>query len=267
VRIRDLNWMHLEEYLEEEDRIVLPVGSTEQHAYLSLETDNILAERASVEAAEPLGVPVLPVFAYGVTGFTAYPGSPTQKQPVVWPEEGNPRIWREALGDGSFGGLYQRSAEDENRVWQAAVEGSASAASGRALSPDRRALEGGALDVRDDARTARLVVTRDEHRHRLGRGLAVAGQDRLAGRHAPRPEPLERAARDDRVVLEGQLSAVVDLDARDDVAPDERRVCEHAAEPFVAHLLEVGEEDDVIDVVEGVEVAPADLDLLLVNHG
>ena len=77
MRIRDLNWMQLETYLRKDDRIVLPVGSTEQHAYLSLETDNILAERASVEAAEPLGVPVLPVAPYGVTGFTAYPGSPT----------------------------------------------------------------------------------------------------------------------------------------------------------------------------------------------
>ena len=69
MRIRDLNWMQLETYLMKDDRIVLPVGSTEQHAYLSLETDNILAERASVEAAEPLGVPVLPVVPYGVTGF------------------------------------------------------------------------------------------------------------------------------------------------------------------------------------------------------
>jgi creatinine amidohydrolase len=214
VRIRDLNWMQLEEYLERDDRIVLPVGSTEQHAYLSLETDNILAERASAEAVEPLGVPVLPVLAYGVTGFTAYPGSPTlrestllavlsdivdsllgqgfarilavnghsgntgageelarsrapavvwhelwdgrpdeiaaaidpdydhaswsesfpwtrlpgvespaeRKPPVEWPDEGNPESWREALGDGSFGGLYRRSTEDENAVWVAAVE-------------------------------------------------------------------------------------------------------------------------------------------------
>ncbi len=60
--------MQLEAYLRGDDRIVLPVGSTEQHAYLSLETDNILAERASVEAAEPLGVPVLPVLPYGVNG-------------------------------------------------------------------------------------------------------------------------------------------------------------------------------------------------------
>src|SRR4051794_36294839 len=76
MRVRDLNWMQLEAYLGGDDRIVLPVGSTEQHAYLSLETDNILAERASVEAAAPLGVPVLPALPYGVTGFTAYPGSP-----------------------------------------------------------------------------------------------------------------------------------------------------------------------------------------------
>jgi creatinine amidohydrolase len=79
VRVRDLNWMQLEEYLERDDRIVLPLGSTEQHGYLSLETDNILAERVSVEAAEPLGVPVLPVLPYGLTAMfaAAYPGSPT----------------------------------------------------------------------------------------------------------------------------------------------------------------------------------------------
>ena len=78
MRVRDLNWLQLEEYLQVDDRIVLPIGSTEQHAYLSLETDNILAERVAAEAAEPLGVPVLPVLAYGLTpSFGAYPGSPT----------------------------------------------------------------------------------------------------------------------------------------------------------------------------------------------
>jgi creatinine amidohydrolase len=76
MRVADLNWMQLEAYLERDDRIVLPVGSTEQHAYLSLATDSILGERVAVEAAEPLGVPVLPVLAYGVTPrFAAYPGS------------------------------------------------------------------------------------------------------------------------------------------------------------------------------------------------
>src|SRR6266498_1960746 len=74
----DCNWRHLEDYLEHDDRVVLPTGSTEQHAYLSLGTDNILAERVALEAAEPLGVPVLPVLPYGLTpSFAAYPGSPS----------------------------------------------------------------------------------------------------------------------------------------------------------------------------------------------
>src|SRR5207249_1408219 len=77
VRFCDLNWMQLEEYLGGDDRVVLPVGSTEQYAYLSLETDNIIAERLAVEPVEPLGVPVSPVLAYGVTDFDDFPGSPT----------------------------------------------------------------------------------------------------------------------------------------------------------------------------------------------
>src|SRR3954447_18467995 len=78
MHVRDLNWMQLEEYLRTDDRVVLPVGSTEQHAYLSLETDNIIAERPPPGPAEPLGIPVLPVLPYGLTqGFVAFPGSPT----------------------------------------------------------------------------------------------------------------------------------------------------------------------------------------------
>ena len=70
--------MQLESYLERDDRIALPLGSTEQHAYLSLATDVILAERVAVEAAEPLGVPVLPPLAFGVAPyFAAFPGSLT----------------------------------------------------------------------------------------------------------------------------------------------------------------------------------------------
>jgi creatinine amidohydrolase len=78
MRIADLNWMQVEEYLEHDDRVILPLGSVEQHGYLSLAVDAILAERVSVEAAEPLGVPVLPALPYGVTPyFAAYPGSPS----------------------------------------------------------------------------------------------------------------------------------------------------------------------------------------------
>jgi creatinine amidohydrolase len=78
MRISELNWMMVEEYLRRDDRAVLPLGCTEQHAYLSLSTDTILAERLSVEAADPLGVPVFPVLAYGITPyFRAFPGTVT----------------------------------------------------------------------------------------------------------------------------------------------------------------------------------------------
>jgi creatinine amidohydrolase len=222
MRVQDCNWMQLEEYLRGDDRIVLPFGSIEQHAYLSLGVDMILSERVAVEAADPLGVPVMPSLPYGITPyFAAYPGSPTlsvetyqsvvrdlldslygqgfrrfvlvnghggndpggaaadawkQNHPdaqVVWHNWWNgPRTWevvqsidpdashaswlenfpwtrlagvtppperkqmvdvsgmretnpvdlREQLGDGSFGGLYERPDDDVLRVWQAGVE-------------------------------------------------------------------------------------------------------------------------------------------------
>jgi creatinine amidohydrolase len=76
MRIFESNWMAVASRLEHDDRVVLPVGSTEQHGYLSLGTDAILAERVSVEAAEPLGIPVLPVLPFGMAPyFSRYPGS------------------------------------------------------------------------------------------------------------------------------------------------------------------------------------------------
>jgi creatinine amidohydrolase len=76
MRINDMNWMQVEEYLRHDDRAVLPLGSTEQHGYLRLTVDNILPERVAVDAADPLGVPVFPVLPYGVTPyFRDFPGS------------------------------------------------------------------------------------------------------------------------------------------------------------------------------------------------
>ncbi|MEF2071162.1 creatininase family protein [Consotaella aegiceratis] len=76
MKIAETNWQQIEAYLKTDDRAVLPLGSTEQHAGLSLSVDSILSERVSLDAAEPLGVPVFPVLAYGITPyFVAYPGS------------------------------------------------------------------------------------------------------------------------------------------------------------------------------------------------
>jgi len=78
MKITDMNWMQVEAYLEHDDRCVLPLGSVEQHAYLSLAVDSILSQKVAVDAAEPLGVPVFPVLYYGLAPhWTAFPGSVT----------------------------------------------------------------------------------------------------------------------------------------------------------------------------------------------
>ena len=220
MHVSAMNWMQMEKRLAVDDRAVLPIGCTEQHAYLSLSTDSLLAERVATEAAEPLGVPVFPVIAYGITpAFRAYPGTvslrvetliaiardvldglagqgfrrilivnghggnapiegwvkewmadggkakvrfhswwnapkvwakvkqidadashaswmenfpwtrvagaamPGEKKPMVtFPRNYDPAEMRARLGDGSFGGLYQRSDDDVLALWGVAVE-------------------------------------------------------------------------------------------------------------------------------------------------
>jgi creatinine amidohydrolase len=76
MKIADMNWMQVDERLKRDGRAVVPMGSTEQHGYLSLSVDAILAERVACEAAEPLAVPVFPVLSYGITPyFRHYPGT------------------------------------------------------------------------------------------------------------------------------------------------------------------------------------------------
>ena len=222
MRVSNMNWMQVEAYLQGDNRCVVPLGSTEQHAGLSLSVDSILSERVAAEAAEPLSVPVFPVLAYGITPyFQAYPGTltlrldtylrvvrdildglaksgfrrillcnghggnaPASGLAVEWMTDhpgcrvrfhswwNAPRTWdkvqqtdsvashaswmenfpwtrlpntrspeeqkpmtdldrlrlldplevRRTLGDGNFGGLYQRSDEDMLAIWQVAVE-------------------------------------------------------------------------------------------------------------------------------------------------
>jgi len=76
MRIADMNWMQLADYLARDDRAVVPLGSTEQHCYQSLTTDLLLTERLATEACEPLGVPVFPGIAYGIVpDLLAFPGT------------------------------------------------------------------------------------------------------------------------------------------------------------------------------------------------
>ena len=76
MRVAEMNWQDIEKAAESDPRCCLPIGSVEQHAFLSICTDTILAERVATEAAAPLNIPVFPVMPFGITpNFTAYPGT------------------------------------------------------------------------------------------------------------------------------------------------------------------------------------------------
>ena len=78
MQISQMNWMQVEAYLKTDDRCILPTGSTEQHAYLSLCVDSILAARLAREVGELAAVPVYPALPYGLAQqWTAFPGTVT----------------------------------------------------------------------------------------------------------------------------------------------------------------------------------------------
>jgi creatinine amidohydrolase len=120
VKISDMNWMQVEDYLKHDDRAVLPIGSTEQHCGLSLCTDHILSERVAVEAAEPLRVPVFPGLPYGITPyFMAYPGT------VTLTVETHGRVLREiidCLATHGFKRIVVVNGHGGNSAGQAVVE-------------------------------------------------------------------------------------------------------------------------------------------------
>lgn len=76
MRVADMNWRDVEAAVAKDTRCILPIGSTEQHAQLSLCVDMILAEKVALDAAEPLDIPVFPVVPFGLAPyFTAFPGT------------------------------------------------------------------------------------------------------------------------------------------------------------------------------------------------
>lgn len=76
--ISEMNWMQVEQYLESDDRCIWATGSTEQHAYLSLCVDSILASRLARDVGEIAKVPVYPVLPFGLAQqWVAFPGTVT----------------------------------------------------------------------------------------------------------------------------------------------------------------------------------------------
>jgi creatinine amidohydrolase len=76
MRIEDLNWMDVENYLKTDDRLILITGATEQHGYLSLFTDIRIPLALADAASQQTGVLVAPPLNFGCSPyFLSYPGS------------------------------------------------------------------------------------------------------------------------------------------------------------------------------------------------
>lgn len=72
----DRNWMQVEDYLKNDDRMMLVLGACEQHGYLSLLTDVKIPLALADEASKSSGVLVAPPLNFGVSPyFLEYPGT------------------------------------------------------------------------------------------------------------------------------------------------------------------------------------------------
>jgi creatinine amidohydrolase len=76
MRLEDLNWMEVEAYLRHEDRLIMVLGATEQHGYLSLLTDIKIPMALADSASQQTGVLVAPPLNFGCSPyFLSYPGT------------------------------------------------------------------------------------------------------------------------------------------------------------------------------------------------
>ena len=76
MRLGELNWMQIESYLSKDDRVMLVLGSTEQHGYLSMMTDVKIPLALADAASHQSEVLVAPPVNFGNSPyFLAYPGT------------------------------------------------------------------------------------------------------------------------------------------------------------------------------------------------
>ena len=76
MRFEELNWMDIESYLEHDNRLMLILGATEQHGYLSLLTDIKIPLALADAASQQSGVLVAPPLNFGSSPyFLDYPGT------------------------------------------------------------------------------------------------------------------------------------------------------------------------------------------------
>lgn len=84
--ITDLAWPEVAEYLTSDQRLILPVGTCEQHGrHLPLGTDTMIAERLAHDLSAEFGVLVAPTVPYGVNVETeqAYAGTASLRRKTL----------------------------------------------------------------------------------------------------------------------------------------------------------------------------------------
>lgn len=76
MRFEELNWMDVEGYLKQDDRVIVILGACEQHSYLSLLTDVRIPQALADAASQKTGVLVAPPVNFGCSPyFLSYPGT------------------------------------------------------------------------------------------------------------------------------------------------------------------------------------------------
>lgn len=75
--LAEMSWEQVKEYLARDDRIIIPLGSTEEHGrHLGLGTDSLEAEAIARGAGEATGVLVAPTLNYGMAlAQMGFPGT------------------------------------------------------------------------------------------------------------------------------------------------------------------------------------------------
>jgi creatinine amidohydrolase len=76
MRLAELNWMEIEAYLKKDDRLLIVLGATEQHGYISVGADVKIPLAISDAASQHTGVLLAPPLNFGCSSyFVDYPGT------------------------------------------------------------------------------------------------------------------------------------------------------------------------------------------------
>jgi len=78
MRFEDLSWFDVEKYLQNDNRLIIVLGSCEQHGYLSMTCDTKIPMALADAASQHSGVLIAPVVNFGISPyFMEYPGTLT----------------------------------------------------------------------------------------------------------------------------------------------------------------------------------------------